>query len=50
MRDLILYHIPTSGHSQSTMLGAFAARSSQIDYGERKIIGELLLNYQSSSV
>ncbi|CAF0997485.1 unnamed protein product [Rotaria sordida] len=32
------------------MLGAFAARSSQIDYGERKIIDELLLNYQSSSV
>ncbi|CAF4900681.1 unnamed protein product [Rotaria sp. Silwood1] len=32
------------------MLGAFAAKSSQVDYGERKTISELFLNYQSSSV
>ncbi|CAF2641792.1 unnamed protein product [Rotaria sp. Silwood2] len=50
IRDLILYRLPTSVHSQSRMLGAFAARSSQVDYGERKIIEDLRLNYQCSSV
>jgi hypothetical protein len=50
IRDLILFRLPTSLHSQSTMLGAFGARSSQIDYGERKKIEDFCLNYRSSFV
>jgi hypothetical protein len=49
IRDLILFRLPTSVHSQCTMLGAFAARSSQVDYGERNKIANFCLNYQSSS-
>jgi hypothetical protein len=49
IRDLILFRLPTSVHSQSTMLGAFAARSSQVDYGERKQIEDFCRKYQSSS-
>jgi hypothetical protein len=47
--DLILFRLPTSVHSQSTMMGAFAARSSQVDYGERKQIEDFCRKYQSSS-
>jgi hypothetical protein len=49
IRDLILFRLPTSVHSQSTMMGAFAARSSQVDYGERKQIEDFCRKYQSSS-
>ena len=44
IRDLIS-RIPTSLHSQSTMAGAFTARSSQVDYGiqkkDRRILSSL---------
>jgi hypothetical protein len=36
LRDLILFCLSISIYSQSAMLGAFAALSSQVDYGERK--------------
>ena len=49
-RDLIFFGLPTSVHSQFTMLGAFAARSSLTDYGERRAIEEFCRNYQSLSV
>ncbi|CAF3338888.1 unnamed protein product [Rotaria socialis] len=50
LRDLILYRLPTSVHSQSTILGASAAPSSQVDYGERKIIQVSDINQYSSSI
>ena len=48
IRDLIS-RIPTSVHSQSTMVGAFAACSSQVDYGIQKKRDEICLRYKSSS-
>ena len=45
IRDLILFQLPTSVHSQLTMVGAFAARSSQVDYGEGRQIEDFCRNY-----
>ena len=46
IRDLILFQLPPSVHSQSTMMGAFAARSSQVDYGERKQLEDFCRAYR----
>jgi hypothetical protein len=48
IRDLFLFRLPTSLHSQFIMLNAFGALSSQSNYGERGKIEEFCRNYLSS--
>lgn len=49
VRDIILYHLPTSTHSQKAMVSALAAQSSLLDHRKRKKMEEFCLKYKASS-
>lgn len=49
VRDIVLYHLPTSTHSLKAMVSTLAAQSSLLDHRKRKKIEDFCLKYQSSS-